>query len=176
MFCISTRTTGRTSPNTRRPSRGSNNSLDCHCMKKERSDENVSHRIFAGIDWKHHSRCHSRWVVAPLSRSEAHGGCGNQKGKFRRAGFDGQLDGFSSCINRSAAGSGADLSATVAEHRCKDRPVFTPMLCNRCGEICTGTSGASVDAGGETIELAIESCAAEFAFLVSASAMGFAVR
>src|SRR5712692_10201789 len=114
MSCILTRTTGRTWPNTRLPSLGSNNSLDCHCMKKERSDENLSHWIFAGIDWKRGACCCPLWIVAALSRSEADGGFGNQKGKFRRAGFYGQVDGHTPCIDRSAAGSGADLSATVA--------------------------------------------------------------
>src|SRR6266849_9065434 len=120
MSCILTRTTGRTSLNTRLPSRGSNNSRDAHCMKKERRDENLSHRVLAGIDWKHLSRRHPRWVVAPLSRCEADGGFGNQKGKFHHAGFYGQLDGHTPCIDRSAAGSGADLSATVAEYRCEN--------------------------------------------------------
>src|SRR6266849_1135001 len=111
MSCILTKTTGRTSPNTRLPSRASNNSLDSHCMKKERSDENVSHRVLAGTDWKHRPR----WIVAALSRGEADGGFGNQKGKFHRAGFYDQLDGHTSCIDRSAAGSGANLATTVAE-------------------------------------------------------------
>src|SRR5713226_4413232 len=116
MSCIWTRTTGRTSPNTRLPSRASNNSLDSHCIKKERRDENLSHRVLAGIDWKHRSCRRPRWIVAALSRCEADGGFGNQKGKFHGAGFDGQLDGHTPCIDRSAPGSGADLSATVAEY------------------------------------------------------------
>src|ERR1700676_5616940 len=120
MSCILTRTTGKTSRNTRRPSRGSNNSLDCHCRKKERSDENLSHRIFTGIDWKHRSRRRPRWVVAALSRREAHGGHGNRIAQFPRTGFYGQLDGPTACIDRSATGSGADLSATVAEYRCEN--------------------------------------------------------
>src|SRR6266478_7971042 len=120
MSCILMRTTGKTSPNTRLPSRGSNNSLDCHCMKKERRDENVSPRVFAGIDWKHRSHRRPRWIVAPLSRCEADGWCGNQNGKLHRAGFYGQLDAHSACIDRSAAGSDADLSATVAEYRCEN--------------------------------------------------------
>src|SRR6267154_3380486 len=120
MSCILTRTTGRTWPNTKLPSRGSNNSLDCHCMKKERSDENLSHWIFGGIDWKRRSCRRPRWVVAALSRCEADGGYGNQAVEFPRAGFYGQLDGHTPCIDRSAAGSGADLAATVAEYRCEN--------------------------------------------------------
>src|SRR5712692_1379689 len=120
MSCISTRTTGRTWLNTRRPSRGSNNSLDCHCMKKERSDENVSHWILGGIDWKRRSCRRPRWVVATLSACEADHGFGNQKSKFHRAGFYGQLDGHTPRIDRSAAGSDADLSATIAEYRCEN--------------------------------------------------------
>src|SRR6266849_4338746 len=121
MACISTRTTGRTWPNTRRPSRAANNSLDCHCMKKERSDENLLDGVPACIDWKRGPRRCPLWVVAALSRSEADGGFGNQKGKFHRAGFYGQLDGPTPCIDRSAAGSGADSSAAVAEYRCENR-------------------------------------------------------
>src|SRR5713226_4340155 len=117
MCCISTRTTGRTSPNTRRPSRGSNNSLDCHCVKKGRRDENLSHRVFAGIDWKHRTRGRPRWIVAALSRREADAERGDQGFEFYRAGFYGQLDGPTPCIDRSAAGSGADLSAALAEYR-----------------------------------------------------------
>src|SRR5437870_1463195 len=93
MSCIWTRTTGRTWPNTRLPSRGSNSSLDCHCMKKERSDENVSHRIFTGIDWKHRSRRRPRWIVVALSHREADAERRNQGLEFHHAGFYGQLDG-----------------------------------------------------------------------------------
>src|ERR1700675_2607612 len=121
MYCILTRTTGRTSPNTRQPSRGSNNSRDCHCARKRRRDETLSHRVLAGVDWKHLARGRPRWVVAPLSRSEADGGCGNQKGEFYCAGFYGRLDGHSPCIDGSAAGSDANFTPTVAEHRGKDR-------------------------------------------------------
>src|SRR6266851_2175130 len=71
MSCISTRTTGRTWPNTRLPSRASSSSLDCHCTTRERSDENVSHWIFGGIDWKRRAWRRPRWVVAALSRSVA---------------------------------------------------------------------------------------------------------
>src|SRR5260370_42294802 len=90
-------------------------------MKKERSDENVSDWIFGGIYWKRRSCRRPRWVVATLSRCEAGHGFGNQKREFHRAGFYGQLDGHIPCIDRSAARSGADLSATVAEYRCKNR-------------------------------------------------------
>jgi len=31
------------------PSRASSSSLDCHCITRERNDENVSHWIFGGI-------------------------------------------------------------------------------------------------------------------------------
>src|SRR5207245_11650531 len=55
-------------------------------------------------------------------------------------------------------------------------PVLTPILCKRCGDICTGTNGASVDAGGVAIESAVESFAAEFAILVSETAIGFTAR
>src|SRR6266852_3202849 len=120
MSCILTKTTGRTSPNTRLPSRASNNSLDSHCMKKERSDENVSHRILAGTDWKHRARGRPRWIVAALSRGEADGGCRNQTGEFLTAGFYGQLDVYPACIDGSAIGSGANLAAAVAEHRGED--------------------------------------------------------
>src|SRR5271170_2624417 len=123
MSCTLTRTTGRTSPNTRPPSRGSNNSLDFHYRKKERRDENVSHRVLAGTRWKHRSCRRPRWVVAALSHREADGGYGNQKGKFHCAGFYGryaQLHGRAPCIARSAAGSGADLAATLAEYRCEN--------------------------------------------------------
>src|SRR2546430_2963604 len=72
MYCISTRTTGRTWPNTRLPSRASSSSLDCHCITRERNDENVSHWIFGGTDWKRRAWRRPRWVVAALSRSEEH--------------------------------------------------------------------------------------------------------
>src|SRR5579863_8885068 len=116
MSCIWMRTTGKTSPNTKLPSRGSNNSRDCHCRKKERSDESLSHRVFARIDWKHRPRRPPRWVVAALSHCEAHGGHGNQIAEFHGTGSNGQLDGHTPCIDRSAARSSADLSATVAEY------------------------------------------------------------
>src|SRR5712692_10080760 len=121
MSCILTRTTGRTWPNTRLPSRASNNSLDSHCMKKERSDENVSHRVLAGTDWKHRARGRPVWIVAALSHCEVDAERRDQGIEFHRAGFHGQLDGPTPCIDRSAAGSGADLSAAVAEYRCEDR-------------------------------------------------------
>src|SRR2546426_9027406 len=121
MCCILTRTTGRTSPNTRLPSRSSNDSPDCHCGKKGRRDENLSHTVLVGIDWKHRARGRPRRVVAALSGCEADGGCGNQKGEFRCAGFYGQLDDYASCTDRSALGSSADFTPTVAEHRSKDR-------------------------------------------------------
>src|ERR1700676_1694071 len=98
MYCILTRTTGRTSLNTRQPSRGSNNSLDCHCVAKGRTDENLSRRILARVDWKHLARGSPHWVVAPLSRSEADGKWGNQAVELCRTGFDGQLDGPTACI------------------------------------------------------------------------------
>src|SRR5580692_4224608 len=120
MSYILTRTTGRTSPNTRLPSRGSNNSLDSRCMNKERSNENVSHRIFTGVDRKHRSRRGPRWIVAALSRCEAPGGHGSQEGHFRRGGFHNRFDGPSPWSYRSAAGSGADFSATFAEYRCEN--------------------------------------------------------
>src|SRR6266852_4345653 len=104
MSCILTRTTGRTSPNTRLPSRASSNSLGCHCMKKGRRDENVSHRILAGTSWKRGPRCCPSWIVVPLSRSEANGGHGNQEGNFHRGGFHDQFDGHTPCIDRSTAG------------------------------------------------------------------------
>src|SRR5712664_2616636 len=116
MSCILTRTTGRTSPNTKRPSRGSNNSRDCHCVKKERSNEIVSRRIFVGFDWKRRSCHRPRWIVAALSRCETHDGHGNQNAKFHLAGFASHTP----RIDRSAAGSGADLSATVAEYWCEN--------------------------------------------------------
>src|SRR5579859_630765 len=131
MYCVLTRTTGRTSPNTRPPSRGSNNSPDCHCVKKGRRDENLSYGVLACIDWKHRSRRGPRWVVASLSRSEADGKCGNQAVEFCRAGLYGQLDGHTPCIDRSAARSGADLSATVAEYRCENRQGRTEIGCRR---------------------------------------------
>src|ERR1700682_5870945 len=127
MCCILTRTTGRTSPNMRPPSGGSNNSQDCHCARKGRGNENLSHRVLAGSDWKHLSRLGPRWVVAPLSRSEADGGCGNQKSEFHCAGFYGEPDGHTACIDRSAAGSGANLASTVAEHRGEDWPGRTEI-------------------------------------------------
>ena len=46
---------------------------------------------------------------------------GKQDGRFHRAGFDGHVDGHASYVDRIAAGSGANLSATVAEHRGEDR-------------------------------------------------------
>src|SRR6267142_3258459 len=122
MSCIWMRTTGKTSPNTRPPSRGSSNSLDFPCVKKERSNEDLSHRIFVSTRWKHRSCRRPRYVVAALSRCEADRGYGNQVAEFPRAGFYGryaQLDGHAPWIDRSATGSGADLSATVAEHRCE---------------------------------------------------------
>src|SRR6266850_14846 len=131
MSCILTRTIGRTSPNSRPPSRASNNSQDCHCRKKERSDESVSHRIFAGCDWKHRSRRPPRWVVAALSRCEPNGGRGNQVLEFHRAGFYGQADGPTPCIDRSVTGSSADLSATLAEHRCENWQGRTKISCRR---------------------------------------------
>src|ERR1035438_2781270 len=131
MSCILTRTTGRTSPNTRPPSHGSNNSLDCHCMKKERGDESVSHRILAGIDWKYRSRRRRRWVVAALSRCEADGGFGKHESKFHRAGFYDYLKGHTACIDRSTAPSGADLSATLAEYRCENRKGRKEIGCRR---------------------------------------------
>src|SRR5438552_3983798 len=116
MFCILTRTTGRTSPNTRRPSRDSNNSLGCHCMKKERSDENVSHRVLAGASWKRSPRCCPFWIVAALSHCEVDAERRDQGIEFHRAGFHGQLDGPTPCIDRSAAGSGAaSLLGAAAE-------------------------------------------------------------
>src|ERR1700730_11065008 len=117
MYCILTRTTGRTSLNTRQPSRGSNNSLDCHCVGKGRRDENLSHRVLAGIDWKHRARGRPRWFVAPLSRSEADGRCENRAVEFPRAKFYGHFHGQPPCIDKSAAGSGANLAATIEKHR-----------------------------------------------------------
>src|SRR5260370_35802884 len=121
MCYISTRTTGRTSPNTRLPSHGSNNSPDCHCVKKGRGDENLSHTVLVGIVWKHSARGRRRRVVAPLSGCEADAGFGNQKGEFHCAGFYGHLAGHTSSTDRSAAGSGPNLAATVAEHWGEDR-------------------------------------------------------
>src|SRR5229473_5589216 len=152
MSCILTKTTGRTSPNMRLPSRASNNSLDSHCMKKERSDENVSHRVLAGTDWKHRARGRPRWIVAALSRGEADGGFANQKGKFHRAGFYDQLDGDTSCIDRSTVGSGADLSAALAEYRGQDRQGRTEISRRRdsyhrqcrCGRKATGLRPSAV--------------------------------
>jgi len=37
-------------------------SLDCHCMTRERNDENVSHWIFGGIDWKRRAWRRPRWL------------------------------------------------------------------------------------------------------------------
>src|SRR5260370_17241566 len=120
MCCILTRTTGRTWPNTKLPSLSSNNSLGCHCMKKERGDEELSHRVLGGIDWKDCSRRRPRWIVASLSRCEADGRCRNQTGEFFQAGFYGHLDGNTPSIDRSPAGSGADLHSTVAEYWCEN--------------------------------------------------------
>src|SRR5260370_17495012 len=117
MSCILTRTTGRTSPNTRLPSGGSSNSQECHCMKKERSDENLSHRVLAGTNWKRGLRCCPFWIVVALSRCEADAERRDQGIEFQRARFYGQLDGHTPCIDRSAAGSGADLSAQAAEYQ-----------------------------------------------------------
>jgi len=47
-------------------------------MKKGRSDENVSHRIFAGIDWKHRSRRRPRCAVAALPCGKTDVRHGNQ--------------------------------------------------------------------------------------------------
>src|SRR5712691_8567563 len=152
MSCILTRTTGRTSPNTRLPSRASNNSLDSHCMKKERSDENVSHRVLAGTDWKHLARGRPRWIVAALSHCEVDAERRDQGIEFHRAGFYGQLDGPTPCINRSAAGSGANLTAALAEHRGKNREGRTKSgrrrdsyyrQC-RCGRTATGLRPSTV--------------------------------
>src|ERR1700724_141160 len=152
MCCILTRTTGRTSPNTRLPSRGSNNSPDCHCVKKGQRDENLSHWVLVGTDWKHRSRHRPRWFVAPLSRNEADGGCGNQKGKSHCAGFYGHFHGHTPCIDRSAAGSSTNLTATVAEHRGEDRRGRTEIGRRRhshhgqccCGRKATGLRPSAV--------------------------------
>src|SRR5438046_6524241 len=152
MFCILTRTTGRTSPNTRRPSRDSNNSLGCHCMKKERSDENVSHRVLAGASWKRSPRCCPFWIVAALSHCEVYAERRDQAIEFHRAGCHGQLDGPTPCIDRSAAGSGADLSAAVAEYRCENRQRRTEISRRRdshyrqcrCGRKATGLRPSTV--------------------------------
>src|SRR5882757_489861 len=104
MSCILTRTTGRTSPNTRLPSRGLNNSLDSHYMKKERSDENLSHRVLASTNWKHNLRCYPFWIVIALSHCAADTKHRNQDIEFKRARFYYQLDGHTSHIDRSAAG------------------------------------------------------------------------
>src|ERR1700730_5730724 len=152
MCCIWTRTTGRTSPNTRPPSRGSNNSLDCHCAGKGRSDENLSNRVLAGVDWKHRACGRPRWVVASLSDCEADDKCGKQAIEFWRAGFYGQVDGRAACIDRSASGSDANLTPTVAEYWGKDREGRTEIgrrpdshhrQC-RCGRKATGLRPSAV--------------------------------
>src|SRR5260370_35700427 len=117
MSCILTRTTGRTWPNTRLPSRGSNNSLDSHCMKKERRDENVSRRILAGTHWERGPRCCPSFIVAALSRSKADDRHGNRVAEFHRAGFYGQLHGHTPCIDTRAPRSRPDLAAKDAENR-----------------------------------------------------------
>src|SRR3977135_1360774 len=51
-------------------------------------------------------------------------------------------------------------------------PVFTPMLCNLCAEICTGTKEVSADAGGAPDDCSVETCAVVFADGVSALITG----
>src|SRR5438552_8357926 len=152
MFCILTRTAGRTSPNTRRPSRDSNNSLGCYCMKKERSDENVSHRVLAGASWKRSPRCCPFWTVAALSHCKVDAERRDQGIEFHREGFHGRLDGHTPCIDRSTAGSGADLSAALAEYRGQDRQGRTEISRRRdshhrqcrCGRKATGLRPGAV--------------------------------
>src|SRR6267154_5537190 len=152
MSCILTRTTNRTSPNTRLPSRGLNNSLDSHCMKKERSDENLSHRVLAGTNWKRGLRCCPFWIVVALSRCAADAERRDQDIEFQRARFYCQLDGHTSRIDRSAAGSGADLSATVAEYRRENWRSRTEISRRRnshhrqcrCGRKATGLRPSAV--------------------------------
>src|ERR1700687_1900991 len=120
MFSISMRSIGKTLPNARAPWRGSNSSLDCHCAKKEPGNENLSYRFLAGADWKRRVRRGPRWTVAALSRCEADGGCRTQTIEFRRTRLDGQFNGHASRIDGNPFGRGANLSATVAEHRRKN--------------------------------------------------------
>src|ERR1700689_2526421 len=103
MSSILTRTIGRTSPSTRPPSRGSNNSRDFYCRKKEGSDENVPHRILAGTHGKRGPRCRPFWIVAPLARPQAHGEHGNRVVEFHRPGLYGPLASQTPCIDRNAA-------------------------------------------------------------------------
>jgi len=57
--------------------------------------------------------------VAALSRSEADGVSETKMANSTAKGFHGRLDGHTPCIDRSTAGSGADLSAALAEYRVK---------------------------------------------------------
>jgi hypothetical protein len=50
------------------------------------------------------------------------------------------------------------------------------MLCKRCGEICTGTSGVSIETGAAAGALAGATCSEEFASAAALLGIAFAVR